>query len=216
MLKSMIRLIPVLIIAALLASCSGPGGCYSPADRTAALNNGMLYWEDIIALFPQYFGEWQIDRFVVSKKTMADNPPARTFYDADGNPIEWDQPTAPAKFGGYSVEVNYWKNYQPGTSEIPLTLILYFSRPVTRSLRAELIGHENGERLRINRLDLNRGDPKSGGRAVAFYNNDVCIECVLPDHSPDAYYDAFKYFLDRIDMYEMANYIEGFYIQRDQ
>jgi hypothetical protein len=208
--RTMSRIIPIIFIVLLVSSCSGPGGCYFLQDRAAALDNKVPYWEDIIYFFPDYFGEWKIDRFVVSKKLMKANPPPRTFYDSDGSPIEWDKRFAPEKFAGYSVAVNYYKNYSPDTSQVPFSLKLYFSRPVIKSLRDEITGHEKGERQILNGFELTRGDPKISDRAVAFYNSELCIECVLHPTNQDDEFEKFKWFLERVDLFDLIDWIEEF------
>ena len=210
MLGKLSLLITALMLVLCLVSCSTLGGCYFPEDKASALANGLPYWEDIIVFFPEYIGEWDMDRFAVPRKQLKYLPPTRIFYDTERNIIEWEDRLAPKEFAGYSVEINYYQDYYKGTAEIPFTVVLHFSRPITKGLRDEVAGHEEGERKRLNGFDLNKADPEKCVKAVAFYNNILCLEFILHPSNPRLYYDTSQRFLDKVKTSRFIYFIEDF------
>ena len=73
-----------------MLTCLCCSGCYkrgyeaNEADRKIALENGLPYWEDVIACFPRKIGYLKIDRMIVPSYFAEMEREAVVFHDING------------------------------------------------------------------------------------------------------------------------------------
>ncbi len=213
--------ISFFIISIVLTSCTDVSrGCYSRHDKIKAHENSLPYWEDIIRYFPEVLieSERSIDRVTIPKRDLMFNPPPRTFFDPDGDKIEWEERKAPDEFAGYCVQVEYSSSYPPPRRERPLSITLYYSEPLVDAQKTEIMGERNWKdewasdegptRRAANGFSMYLPDLEVDREVIALFNENMCLVCTIHEDDPYKYQNMFYEFLTMINTNGILEIVE--------